>query len=88
MTMVQPRSPDHGLGGLRKDIRHALRLIVRQPGHAALVVTTLALGLAAVTVLAAIAYGVLLKPLPWADARGWCASASRVKAAHSASVPR
>jgi predicted permease len=41
---------------------------VRQPGYAALIIATMALGIAATTVLGSVAYGVLLKPLPWADA--------------------
>ncbi|MGH9407887.1 MAG: ABC transporter permease [Vicinamibacterales bacterium] len=51
-----------------QDTRYAWRLLRRQPAYAALVVATMALGIAATTVLGAVAYGVLLKPLPWADA--------------------
>jgi putative ABC transport system permease protein len=51
-----------------QDTRYAWRLLRRQPFHAGLVIATMALGIAATTVLASIAYGVLLKPLPWADA--------------------
>ena len=51
-----------------QDARYAWRLLGRQPAYAALVVATMALGIAATTVLGSIAYGVLLKPLPWADA--------------------
>ena len=43
-------------------------LLRRQPGYALIVIATMALGIAATTVLASVAYGVLLKPLPWADA--------------------
>lgn len=51
-----------------QDARYAGRLLRRQPAYAALVIATIALGIAATTVLGSIAYGVLLKPLPWADA--------------------
>ena len=51
-----------------QDTRYAWRLLRRQPGYAALVIATMALGIAATTILGSVAYGVLLKPLPWADA--------------------
>ena len=50
------------------DVRYALRLLRHQPGYSAVVIATMALGIAATTVLASVTYGVLLKPLPWADA--------------------
>ena len=53
---------------IAQDLRYAWRLLRRQPAYAALVVATMALGIAATTVLGSVAYGVLLKPLPWADA--------------------
>ena len=56
------------IGAVGQDTRYAWRLLRRQPAYAALVVATMALGIAATTVLGSVAYGVLLKPLPWADA--------------------
>ncbi len=56
------------LSSILQDARYALRLLARQPAYAALVVATMALGIAATTVLGSVTYGVLLKPLPWADA--------------------
>ena len=56
------------LTAIAQDARYAWRLLRRQPAYAALVVTTMALGIAATTVVGSVAYGVLLKPLPWADA--------------------
>jgi putative ABC transport system permease protein len=50
------------------DIRYALRLLRRDPGFAAVAILTIALGIGATTTLFSVAYGVLLKPLPWADA--------------------
>jgi predicted permease len=54
--------------GLAQDVRYAFRLLRRQPGFAALAIATTALGIGATTALFSVAYGVLLKPLPWPDA--------------------
>src|SRR5262245_50625139 len=51
-----------------KDVRYGWRLLRKQPAYTTLVVVTMALGIAATTVVGSVAYGVLLKPLPWADA--------------------
>jgi predicted permease len=56
------------LAGLMQDVRYGVRLLRRQPGFAAVVVLTMALGIGATTMLFSVAYGVLLKPLPWSDA--------------------
>jgi putative ABC transport system permease protein len=56
------------LAAIGQDTRYAWRLLRRQPAYAALVVATMALGIAATTVLGSVTYSVLLKPLPWADA--------------------
>ena len=49
------------------DLRHALRLFLREPAFAASVVLTLALGIGANTALFALVDAVLLRPLPYAD---------------------
>jgi putative ABC transport system permease protein len=46
-----------------------VRTLTRRPGFAFLAIATLALGIAAVTVVFSFAYGVLLSPLPYANAR-------------------
>ncbi len=51
-----------------RDVRYALRLLRRDPGYAAVAVLTMAIGIGATTTLFSVAYGVLLKPLPWPDA--------------------
>jgi len=51
-----------------QDVRYARRLLRRQPGYAAVAILTMALGIGATTTLFSVAYGVLLKPLPWPDA--------------------
>lgn len=53
---------------LRQDTRYGVRLLRRQPGFAAVAILTMALGIGATTMLFSVAYGVLLKPLPWSDA--------------------
>ena len=56
------------LAGLAQEVRHACRGLWRQPGYSALAVLTMALGVAATTVLFSLAYGVLFKPMPWPTA--------------------
>jgi predicted permease len=48
-----------------QDARYALRLIRQRPAFAAAVIATLALGIGATTAMFTIAYGVLLRPLPF-----------------------
>ena len=53
--------------GLIQDIRYALRALQRAPGFAAVSIVTLALGIAATTIVYSIVDGILLRPLPIAD---------------------
>jgi predicted permease len=67
-VIVPPPESASGLGSVTQDARYAWRLLRRQPTYTALVIAILALGIAATTVLGSVTYGVLMKPLPWADA--------------------
>ena len=53
--------------GIGHDVRYGVRLLRRQAGSSGLALLTIALAIAATTTLFSVAYGVLLRPLPWPD---------------------
>ncbi len=68
--MTQDRHVRHGstvADRLILDLRHAVRLLLRSPGHAATVVWVMAAAIGAVTAVFSIVNGVLLKPLPYPE---------------------
>src|SRR5687767_13877756 len=68
---VQPPAVGAGSGGIMsglvQDLRYALRALRRAPGFAAVSIVTLALGIAATTIVYSIIDGILLRPLPVND---------------------
>jgi predicted permease len=64
---------------LRRDLRLALRGLVREPGHALLAVVILAVGIGANTAVFSVVNPLLLKPLPFRDAHRlvWIANTGR-----------
>lgn len=68
-AIVQPPSTDtSALVGVIQDVRYAFRLLRQRPGATLVSMLTMALGIGATTVLFSVLWGVLYKPLPWADA--------------------
>ena len=51
-----------------QDLRHAVRVLLKNPGTTAIMVFALALGIGATTAIFTVAYGVLLRPLPYPEA--------------------
>jgi putative ABC transport system permease protein len=51
--------------GMFKDLRFAIRMLLKRPGFSLLAVITLALGIGATTALFSVTYGVLISPYPY-----------------------
>jgi putative ABC transport system permease protein len=64
---VAPAAAGPLLSGLAKDIRFAARVLARHPGSALLSAATIAVAVAAVSVMASLTWSILLKPLPWPE---------------------
>src|SRR5687767_2531681 len=55
------------LGDLGYDVRHATRVLRRNPGYTSATVLTFALGVGLTTAIFSVVYGVLLQPLPYSQ---------------------
>src|SRR5271156_4276616 len=65
---VREKRMGNWLQSVLSDCRYALRQLGKNPGSSAVMIFTLALGIGASTAIFSVVYGVLLRPLPYADA--------------------
>lgn len=56
------------LDALRQDLRHGLRMLVKNPGFAAIAIVSIAIGVGANAAMFSVADGLVLRPLPVPDA--------------------
>jgi hypothetical protein len=55
------------MDNLLRDLRHSIRLLIRQPGFALTAILTLALGIGATTSIFSVVNAIVLRPLPFGD---------------------
>jgi putative ABC transport system permease protein len=65
VVVTPPAASTSVASGVWSDAIYGFRLLRAKPGYAAVTILTIALGVGAVTTLFSVAYGVLLRPLPW-----------------------
>src|SRR2546430_11971260 len=57
------------MGSFFQDIRYGFRMLTKNPGFTLVVIMALALGIGVNTALFSVVYGILLKPLPYAQGK-------------------
>jgi putative ABC transport system permease protein len=67
VAVIPPAATGAFATGALADVSYGLRLLRKSPGYSTVTILTIALGVGAVTTLFSVAYGVLLRPLPWGD---------------------
>jgi predicted permease len=55
------------MDNLLRDLRHSIRLLIRQPGFALTAIVTVALGIGATTAIFSVVNAIVLRPLPFGD---------------------
>jgi predicted permease len=66
-SVQQGPSRSNVLTSLGRDVLHALRMLVRQPGPSAVGAVTIGLAIGAVAVMATLVWRVIYQPLPWPE---------------------